>query len=501
MTLTRHQVPPTGQGARRRWSLIAAALFTLALTTSMTLLSMRSAAAATATLWGWSTPANSYEARDGEAVELGTRFVAKSAGSATGVRFYKAPGNTGTHTGTLWSARGERLATARFAQETASGWQTVKFATPVPLEAGQTYTASYYAPQGHYSITERFGGQSLSSRLEAAGGVFRYGSQSSYPTQTWHSSQYWVDVTFETGSTPSPTPTATPTATTTPRPSATPTATTTPTPTATTSTAPASGGLIVLGRSFPSASTTGVPAGTSLTKYTGPCTITAANTTIDAKQVDCSLRISAKNVKITRSQINGAVYGGSSGSFTISDSEVVLGNQDGTGISEANFTAIRVEVTGGARSINCFRDCTVEASYVHGQYRDASGQAHESGIRMGSNSVIRGNTIACTAPEVPPSAGCSAALTGYGDFAVVENNTIDGNYFMAGSGGYCAYGGSSTGKPYSNGVNNVKFTNNVWERGKSGVCGIWGPIVSFDRNAPGNVWTGNVFDDGKTITP
>ena len=257
----------------------------------------------------------------------------------------------------------------------------------------------------------------------------------------------------------------------------------------------------MLGRTFPSDATTGVPAGTALANYAGTCTITTPNTVIDAKTVNCSLRIQAKNVTITRSLINGTVFATDNGSFTISDSDVRVGEREGTGIGDVNFTATRVEVTGGNRSINCFRDCTVDSSYVHGQYRDATGQAHESGIRMGSNSVIRGNTIACTAPDVAPAAGCSAALTGYGDFAVVQSNTIDGNYFRAGSGGYCAYGGSSTDKPYSSGVNNVKFTNNVWERGESGLCGFWGPIVSFDRGAPGNVWSNNLYDNGKAITP
>ncbi|MEJ6906698.1 hypothetical protein V3592_45970, partial [Bradyrhizobium japonicum] len=130
-----------------------------------------------------------------------------------------------------------------------------------------------------------------------------------------------------------------------------------------------------------------------------------------------------------------------------------MGNYAATGIGDANFTALRVHVTGGSRSINCYRDCTVQDSFVHAQYTDYRGIDHESGIRMGSNSVLRGNTIGCTAPDVPPDAGCSAAISGYGDFATVQKNTIDGNLILAGSGGYCAYGGSTAGKPYSAGVN------------------------------------------------
>ena len=53
--------------------------------------------------------------------------------AVTGVRVYKAAANTGTHTGSLWTADGTRLAQATFSSETSSGWQKVTFATPVPL--------------------------------------------------------------------------------------------------------------------------------------------------------------------------------------------------------------------------------------------------------------------------------------------------------------------------------------------------------------------------------
>jgi hypothetical protein len=84
---------------------------------------------------------------------------------------------------------------------------------------------------------------------------------------------------------------------------------------------------------------------------------------------------------------------------------------------------------------------------------------------------------------------------------VVQNNTIDGNLFIAGSGGYCTYGGSTTGKPYSAGVHDIRYTNNVWQRGASGKCGSYGPITSFDTNAPGNVWSNNSWDNGTTVPP
>ena len=279
-----------------------------------------------------------------------------------------------------------------------------------------------------------------------------------------------------------------------------------PTPTPTPTSAPSSG-FVVLGRSFPNSDTTGVPQGTTPTTYTGPCTIQTNNVVIDAKIINCDMRILAQGITITRSIINGTIYSDPdyfNGSFTLTDSEVRMPQSAGTGIGDVNFVVTRVEVTGGSRSINCAANCTVQDSYLHGQYTDQRGIDHESAVRMGSNSVIRHNYITCDATPVPPDAGCSAALTGYGDFAIVQKNTIDSNLIDGGpygSMGYCAYGGSTKGKPYSEGVNNIKFTNNVFMHGPSGKCGIWGPITSFDSNAPGNVWTNNLWDDGTAVPP
>ncbi|WCI08775.1 DUF4082 domain-containing protein [Arthrobacter sp. OVS8] len=87
-------------------------------------------------------------AGDSSSVELGTAFSVSAAGHATGVRFYKGAGNTGTHVGSLWTAAGERLAQVTFTDETATGWQTALFAEPVALEPGQSYVVSYLAPNG-----------------------------------------------------------------------------------------------------------------------------------------------------------------------------------------------------------------------------------------------------------------------------------------------------------------------------------------------------------------
>ena len=48
-------------------------------------------------------------------MELGVKFTTETAGTITGVRFYKGSGNTGTHVGS------PLLAAATYSGETASG--------------------------------------------------------------------------------------------------------------------------------------------------------------------------------------------------------------------------------------------------------------------------------------------------------------------------------------------------------------------------------------------
>ncbi|MDL5352377.1 DUF4082 domain-containing protein [Microbacterium sp. zg-YB36] len=466
---------------------------------------------------------------DRSQVELGVRFRPGTSGSVTALQYYQGERSGAVTTATLWGSDGSVLARVSFEESAEVGWRTIGLETPVELTAGSQYTVSYNAPRGRYPVIEEdldSARQQNGFALRAGAGVFRYGDTSEVPTDTHEGSNYLVDIVYlptDGGAEqpPAPTPTASPTPrpTATPSPTPTPTRTPTPTPTPTaepmpTPTAeptPPSGGIVVLGRSFPSAETTGVPAGTALTRYTGPCEIQTAGFVIDAKQVDCDLRILARDVEIRNSAINGSVYAdynANAASFTITDSEVNAGNGPGTGIGDAYFTATRVEVTGGTRSINCYGNCTVQDSYVHGQFHDTSGVHHESGIRINTNSNLIHNTIACDAPDFAPDAGCSAAITGYPDFDPVQNNTVDGNLIRAGSGGYCAYGGSTAGKPFSGQTRDIRFTNNVWERGtqtgaggRGYVCGWWGAITSFDINAPGNVWSNNLFDDGTRVAP
>jgi len=274
------------------------------------------------------------------------------------------------------------------------------------------------------------------------------------------------------------------------------------------------GGPDGFGGCWPYAGNTGIPTGTVLSAYTGPCTVTTADLVLDAKTVKCDpMVIKARNVRITRTKINGSVLVDAPNagySFTITDSEVDAGpiapgdTDDNSAIGKSNFTATRVNTHGGKRGIWCEYACTVQDSWVHGQAPDPSGVAHESGIRMGDGATIRHNSITCDAPDFPPDAGCSAGLTGYGDFAPIRNNTILRNLFVASTGGTCAYGGASGddgSKPYGKQSGNITFQENVFQRGRGGKCGYYFPITDFDSSRPGNRWIDNRWDDGTVLPP
>jgi hypothetical protein len=135
------------------------------------------------------------------------KFSSTENGYITGIRFYKGPYNTGTHVGNLWTSSGALLARATFTNETATGWQQVTFNTPVAISANTVYVASYHAPNGHYANDQYFfesqgvtSGplQLLRNGTSGSNGVYAYGASSVFPSQSWHSSNYWVDVVFAT---------------------------------------------------------------------------------------------------------------------------------------------------------------------------------------------------------------------------------------------------------------------------------------------------------------
>lgn len=233
----------------------------------------------------------------------------------------------------------------------------------------------------------------------------------------------------------------------------------------------------------PGPSNTGVPAGTSLTPYTGPRTITMAGTVIDSMDVTGSLRIRAKNVTIRNSKIHddlGAVAGiyvEDSGSASIYDTEIYNFQ---VGIVYNNWTATRVNIHDITfDGIKMASNATLRDSWIH-QPRPTV-DAHWDGVQVQSgvtNTFIHGNVIDATgadtnsalflAPDLGPSTNGPLTVTGNwlngGNYTVFANPggnsnqyfirdiTVKNNRFGHGA----KYGPAYVNVP-------VTWLNNVWE--------------------------------------
>jgi hypothetical protein len=155
-----------------------------------------------------------------QSIELGVRFSSKVDIAVTGIRFYKGPRNTGTHVGALWDPSGKALSRVTFSKETKSGWQSAVFASPVAVNAGQTYVASYWAPRGRYSTD--IGGFTRGRtdgtvKFPKGAGVYTYTS-GGRPTKNYLNSNYYVDIVYKPSSTPPVNTTPPPVGSTTPPP-------------------------------------------------------------------------------------------------------------------------------------------------------------------------------------------------------------------------------------------------------------------------------------------
>ena len=135
-------------------------------------------------------------------IELGVRFRSTTAGYIEGIKFYKTPGNIGTHTAQLYSFDGILLSSEAFVNETDSGWQTVFFTLPIQITANTTYIAAYYSNLGNY-ISTAYGFNTaifnapligLADGADGINGLYKFASTPTFPDLGHLSNNYWVDV-------------------------------------------------------------------------------------------------------------------------------------------------------------------------------------------------------------------------------------------------------------------------------------------------------------------
>jgi Domain of unknown function (DUF4347)/Domain of unknown function (DUF4082) len=131
--------------------------------------------------------------------ELGMEFQSAKAGQISSIRYYKAPSETGTHVGKIWSSTGTLLASVTFTNETASGWQQQALSAPLTIQSGTTYVVSVNA-NSHYvvtnnGITSTITNGDISAVADGSNGVYNE-SPTSFPTQSYQNSNYFRDIVF-----------------------------------------------------------------------------------------------------------------------------------------------------------------------------------------------------------------------------------------------------------------------------------------------------------------
>jgi hypothetical protein len=265
------------------------------------------------------------------------------------------------------------------------------------------------------------------------------------------------------------------------------------------------------GGCFPGPLTTGVPAGTTLTTYGGPCEITVANTVIDSKTVNCGLSIAAANVTIKNSKIKGGITldtdnAGSGGwSFTMQDSEADIGVQQLASVSTGNMTIIRSNIHGGQTAVQCEEksiNCVVQDSYLHGQQLPVNANWHLGGMLSdgGGPITVTHNYMICDQPATYGSdGGCTGDFNIIPNFATAHNVTATYNLFGANpSSSFCTYGGDKPTSAYPHG-NHIIYQHNIFQKGTTGICAGYGPVADFNFSGVGNIWNDNKYTDGTTI--
>jgi hypothetical protein len=512
---------PGSRRFRRRLTIGLTAAVAVALTVGVTYASARPSRPTSAgspllkagevSVWGATTVPRTTADPDTDAVEVGTRFRTAVPGTVSAILFYKDAKNTGTHRGALWDRSGKRLASVQFTGETASGWQSARLGSPVRLTANVDYVVSYNAPNGRYADDVGYFGSGRERRvgpLTATAGLYAYGGTSRLPTLTWMNSTYYVDVAFrpDAGAPPAPAPSTpgapsmspvSPTAMPTAAPSTASSAPTTPTssPTRPPASSAPSGGTGCAGSpsscGYPDGSNTGIPAGVAL-KASRSVTADKAGQVIDGLDITGEINVTAPNVTIRNTRVTGGgdwvvVVRDGADNLTIEDSELQTpagSPQDIAcllNIGDSKPTIRRANIHGCSAGISSGGGL-VQDSYIH-DMAQIPGLSHDVGVASngGGGMTITHNTIFNQYDQ-------TAAVAFYQDFGTQQNNLVQNN-LLAG-GGYCVYGGTGT----KGATANIRFINNRFSQKYHPNCGYFGVVASFNRNDPGNAWTGNYWD-------
>lgn len=291
-----------------------------------------------------------------------------------------------------------------------------------------------------------------------------------------------------------------------PSPSATPSAATSPAPPRPAPPAQADPPAVrvAVPAQFPDRTTTGVPDGVSL-RQSGSLEVTEDGAVVENLLiVDGDIEVWAddvtiRNVRITSSSEDllwGILQRSGHSGLVVEDSEI-FGGEGGhvaAGITNHGgmITIRRVEIYHVSDAVNTETGLLAD-SYLHSPAHvagDHNDMVQANGGAVGGHGLrIVGNTIINDRSQ-------TGAISLFDNFSAVRDVVIERN-FLAG-GGYTIYGGGT--REGGSDPTDIVIRDNVFSREIFDDGGFYGPVAHFDRSAPGNVWSGNVWhEDGSPV--
>ena len=241
---------------------------------------------------------------------------------------------------------------------------------------------------------------------------------------------------------------------------------------------------------FPTAATTGVPAGTTLTPSTD-LDVWEAGAVLDGLDVQGCLTVHAPGVVVRNSRITcrdatlRAVSLVDAPGFVMEDSEIVSDGSAEVAIGWSGYTLRRVDVHGTQDGPRLGNDVTVVDSYVHDLVRSEA--VHTDGLQStsGTNIVVRHNTVD------PRRAGSDDFLNAAVQLGTetgsqrLENVLFEDNFFNGGT--------YSVNVKCSANVQGVVFRGNRYGHGNRYGAAVAVPAVTFTEDR----WA----DTGNLIRP
>lgn len=275
---------------------------------------------------------------------------------------------------------------------------------------------------------------------------------------------------------------------------------------------------------YPDATNTGPPAGISLRSVPGDVSGGPGWSTDGDGNVD----VTGEGAVFSGYSVHGSVN--VSGSGAVIEDDVISNSGDDTSGDGVNLTGNPSDVTiehvtisspGGANGAGIFagiKDINGEAMgtrVLDNNIADAS-----TGIQLYIG-LIEGNYVHDITPSDPSSHlngttsngstvpltiehntvfnpnGQTDAISLFEDFGVEANVLITDN--LVAGGGYTLYGGQNAGGKQAY---NIEITKNRFSTIYFPQSGYFGYVTAFDPSAPGNTWSGNIWDTtGETVEP